>query len=488
MKTEVFNKMFLPKFGAFLLTLLSCQLALAATVSQEREELSSLRRDLAKQEEKLKTLKSEEQSLPDTIAKVQAEAAKTEAEFKAEQTQFYKLKSDHAAAPTDTTERQLRLGEIKFGLAERRHNNAATELNNLQDKQNQLQSSLDSTENAINASRTKIVRQERRLADAIALAEQQEVEKTRAVTKPEPPKVAITAPVIEAPKAEIKVEEPAPVAATPAPAETRIELSEKAFEEFQFAKEKMAATNDLIAAAGANDNANQDQLHLNGPNFNGIPFNYLGNQQYRADVTLHTGRHTFEIEKLRFRVDVPESDDAQVYVFLVDARDKNQLRASYFRQELLSYVDKEVVLKKPAAAIAASTGVIETADGILMSKDDYKEFQFATEKMASTESLAAAAAVGDQPSIVDLQLTNADLGNTPFRYLGNQQYRADLALTSGRHNFRVDSLRFNFVVPDATAAQDYIFLVDAREKGQLRVSYFRKVLLEYADKKVAIAP
>lgn len=500
MKREVFTTMFLPRFGAFLLILCSCQFALGATVNQEKEELASLQRNLNKQEQKLLSIKSDMQSLPTAIASAKDKAAKAETEYKAEKEEFDKLKTNHAASPTDSTERQLRLAEIKFGLAERRYTNAASELEELENSQKELEKSLAATEATISSTKTQINRQQQRVSDAVAAAEKQEAE-----AKKPAPKVAVAAPVIEPPKAQIKVEKPEPVA-PPAPspkqatASDAIALSKSDFDEFQFAKEKMSSTEALVAEASSDERPNFSELTLAGSNFDDIAFSYLGNQQYRTDVTLYSGRYSFRIESLRFRVEVPEDGSPHDFVFLVDARDKNQLRASYFRKALLDYVGKEVVVENakptpaPAPAVAPSiaksperTGVVETPDGILMSKEDFEEFQFAKEKMATTESLAAQDP-NEPPFFSNLNLSNSKIGDVAFTHLGNQQYRADVALTSGRHSFRVDSLRFNIDVPASATPLEFIFLIDGRDKKQLRASYFRKVLLDYADKKVAVAP
>jgi len=486
---EVYTTMSLPKFGAFLLLAFSAQFALAASVSQEKSELASLQRNLAAQEQKLSKVNAELQTLPTALEKAQADLASVEPEYNTEKSAFNKIKIENTASPSESTERQFKLAEIKFGLAERRYQNAKSEVDKLKEREQQLKQELASTETAIKNNRDQVRRQEIRLADTIETEERlaQEAARTKAEQERKA-QLAASKPVIEPPK---PIEpEPAPVVTAPAPSKT-VELTPAEIEELNFAKAKMSETEQLVAKASGNDNPSFSNLSIDGSNFEDIPFQHLGNNQYRADVTLHAGRHSFQIEDLRFRVDVPDTYTAgQVYVFLVDGSDRNRLRASYFRKELLNYFDKEVVTVQPKPTMAdnvAAQGVVETAEGILMSKEEYKEFQFAKEKMAETEKAVAQTSSGDKANIDNLQLRNSDIGDLPFEYLGNQQYRADVALPSGRHAFRVESLKFNVDVPQASGAQEYTFLVDAREKNNLRASYFRKFLLNYANEEVAVA-
>ena len=487
--------MSLPKFGAFLLLCLCCNFSFGATVNQEREELSSLKRNLSRQEDKAANLKAEIQNLPDALAKAQDDFNKAEAEYLPEKESFTKIKAEHASSPSANTERQLKLAEIKFGLAERRYEKAKEDLTELQNKESSLTKELATAENAIKNGQAQIKRQEQRLADAIAneakLKREAEIAKEEQERKA---RLAVTKPVIEPPKADIAVSAPAPVptpVAQPAPVSNIVELTKDEVKELEFAKEKMASLEKAVASASAKDNPTYNNLQLSGPNFDGIPFQHLGAEQYRTDVTLHPGEHSFRIETLRFDVDVPgKFADAQDYVFLVDASDRNRLKASYFRKDLLKYFDKEIAIVQPQLSFAekvAKAGIIETPDGIFMSEQDYKEFKFAKEKMSDTDELIASASSNDSPNITDLTLRNTDLGDVTFSYLGNQQYRADKALPSGRHTFRIERLRFNIEVPDSAAAQDYIFIVDARDKNNLRASYFRRSLLDYIGKEVAVA-
>ena len=488
--------MSLPRVSALLILSVFCQFVFSATVNQEKEELSSLQRNLDRQEQKLASLKSELQKLPADLNKAQSDFDKAAAEYNAEKPNYDKLKQAHASAPSDSTERQLKLAEIKFGLAERRYDNAKADLDKLKIKDQALKSDIAKTESDIQASESKIRQQERRLADAVETAERLARESARAKQEQDQKaQLAAVAKPIQPPKAEIKIAAPEP---TPPKVEEEkpkpnnvVQLTEEENKELQFAKEKMAEVNSRLADKAADDRPNFSSLELGGSNFEDIPFQYIGDQLYRTDVTLYKGRHSFRVDDFRFQMDVPDSvEGPQVYVFLIDASSRGRLKASYFRKDLLGYFDKEVVIVKPEPTLAekvAKSGVIETPDGVFMSKDEYKEFQFAKKKITELETLVASAKSDDKPNFDVLELRNSDLGDTPFQYLGNQQYRLDIPVAGGRQTFRIDSLQFNVDIRQADTPQVYVFLVDARDKNSLRASYFRKGLLNYADKEVAVA-
>lgn len=474
------------------LTLIACclcsQLALSDSVSNEQEELAALKQQFAQAQNDLQRLQQESKSLPDDLQEAQAALTSAEAELSQEQVALTQAKIAHNANPSKSTERQVRLAEIKAGLSETRVRTATRNSTKLQESQANMQQTLATASSKVNSLQAAIRSQEQRLANAIVEAEverrrqQERAQRPEPVIKPEAPKVAIQAPVIPPPVVE-ETPEPEPVASQPQlqpTASTVITLSEQEYQEYVFAKQKITAARQLAEEAPANDNPAYRDLLLKGNNIDNQVFTYLGNQQYRTDVALETGAHNFRIEGVRFRVEAPESETPIEYVFLVDATDRERFKVSYFRKSMLAYVGQQVAKAKPAPTVEQAPEKI-VVNGVTLTEPQYDEYLFAKEKYLESELLASDAPTDDQANFSELMLDGPDNLQFNFTYLGNQQYRADASLPSGRHRMKVDGLRFRVDVPRSDKPLDYIFLVDARDKDRLRASYFRKEWLSLVD-------
>lgn len=482
MNFKVFTTLLTPQKVALVLTLLGCQLASGATVNQEKERLAELQQDLVRQEQQIPSIEAEIKSLPEKITEAQNAVSTAEAELSAEQKVFDELKNSHDTSPSDISERKLKLAEIKLGVASTKVRSETRSLERLQGKQKELQDSLANAKSAVESVRSKIQGQEKQLQKTIELARQQELEaaKPKPILPPKPaPKIVVAQPVIAAPKQEVAQPTPS-VAKTQMRSEEKsdkneiISLPEPDFKKFEFAKEQMAMIKQ-IAAEGSSSQQASEELFLSGKDIENVIFTHLGNDQYRADAFLPSGRQSYRIKGLKFQLEISELDSTQEYVFLVDAREKNDLNARYFKKKWLSFFDKKVVQ-------APETIPEENKE------EEYNASKVAKQRLAAAEAIAAEAEGKDQPNHDDMQLSGSDIKTADFSYMGNQQYRVDVVLPSGRQDFRVKGLRFQLDIPKSAKAEEYVFIVDARDKNDLEASYFKKDLLSYDEKDVAATP
>jgi len=212
-------------------------------------------------------------------------------------------------------------------------------------------------------------------------------------------------------------------------------------------------------------------------------FEYLGNDQYRVDVALPSGRQIFRIEDLRFRAEIPDANEDQTYVFLLDARDPNQLRASYFKQSLLDYIGKNPVVKDDGSGSARSgarTAVAQQrANDLGLSEADAFALEVAREEMARIEKRLAEAPAQDEPFFSRLTLNSRATSVVEFEYIGNDQYRLETKVPAGNHRLRVNRQRFRLEVPEADDGETYVFLVDATRPSRLQMMAFKKSLLAH---------
>lgn len=461
---------------------LTCQFAVSSSVSNEREELVALEKQMSQVDAAIGSAKSEAEALPSRVEKAQSALQKADAEYEAEQAVLSKAQQEQAASPSESSKRQVRLAEIKAGLAETRKRTAERNLEKVKDQLQTAEQKIADAESRKTALAGNIQAQQRRLDDAIALEAKQKEEQAKktaaAAVKPKAPAVAIKAPELPkpAPQPEPKVSPEPVVAKTPVKSENPdiIRLAEGDYDSYLFAVEQFSLAQEN---AGRKNVQAVEGLSLNGSDIDSVAFVHLGNHQYRADVILSRGKQDFRIRGLKFQLDISREDAKQEFVFLVDARNINDMHARYFKKQYLSYMGKTVLKVEKKPSIDPS----DVEKELLLAKE---ASQAAKARLAETESLASA--VGNVvPDYDELVLAGSEIENSKFDYLGNHQYRVDVPLKGGRQDFRVRGLRFQLNIPKSESLEEYVFLVDAREKNDLKASYFKKDLLSFGSQAAA---
>lgn len=122
----------------------------------------------------------------------------------------------------------------------------------------------------------------------------------------------------------------------------------------------------------------------------------------------------------------------------------------------------------------------------VLSAEDFEAFETARSAMQRAEEAIASDPDSD-PRFSNLLLTGSDIDDISFTHLGADQYRAEVVLPSGRHRFRIDSLRFRTTISAENAGETYVFLVDASDRARLKAAYFKKYLLSFLDKEPVLA-
>jgi len=259
-------------------------------------------------------------------------------------------------------------------------------------------------------------------------------------------------------------------------------LSVADYEAFQTAKAAMERAESKIARE-PNANARFNNSQLTGSDIPDTAFTHLGANQYRADVVLPSGRQSFRIDSLRFRVTISPDNAGETYVFLVDASDRVQLKASYFKEYLLNYLDSEPkVAVEAASAAKAEEEALETitlASGktVSLSEDDAYALEIAREHSQLLQDIVREGK--GTPSFSNLSISGDQIENTAFEHLGQDQYRVEVTVRAGRQNIKVNRSSFRIDIPDADEGERYLFFVDASRPSRLQLTYYKKSILDY---------
>ncbi|BFM16415.1 hypothetical protein R50073_25980 [Maricurvus nonylphenolicus] len=235
-----------------------------------------------------------------------------------------KATHSHKMASRGVRSRTKRLERVEGNLAE------------LQAQLQEQQEQLDDDKNRIQEQQERIITvradlerkaKQRELADAKAKADA-----AKQAQKPAPV-VAKPKPVVEpepVPQPKPKVVE----APKPAP---KTELSELDKEALAFAQKEVARLEKLLAD-GSTGRPIFKRLVLKGNRTKPVNFEFLGQNQYRAEVVVAQGKQIFEIGKHKYRRTIPASDNGETYVFIFDAKRPSRPRMVMFKKSLLDNI------------------------------------------------------------------------------------------------------------------------------------------------------
>ncbi|MEX1032697.1 MAG: hypothetical protein WDZ30_05010 [Cellvibrionaceae bacterium] len=134
-----------------------------------------------------------------------------------------------------------------------------------------------------------------------------------------------------------EAEEEEPVKLVTLPSGESVAMSEEDAYALEIAREHTALLEDL-AQEEETIGARFSELTISGSSLNTTPFEYVGHNQYRAEVTVQAGRQLVEINRGSFRIEIPDVDDGETYLFYVDASRRNRLQLTYYKKAILNYL------------------------------------------------------------------------------------------------------------------------------------------------------
>lgn len=454
------------KVMLFILGFTLAPFTLAATVSQEREKLDNLQQTLRIQQQKLAEVESEAQEYPDKIADVQAAMQNEQAELDKLSGELTQLKTADAASNVDNS-REINLKEHAVRMAERGVKREQRSLERLQRYQDNLNNDATTIRGTIARLDNQIARQQRLVTDLEAQTQG-----------------APVAPPAAAPARVAKVD-PAPAVNVPppkpAPAQSPV-LSQDEYDAFLVAKEVSEKL------AGLTMEEDKSPIEMEGSDISDTSLNYVGGKHYRGEAAVVAGKQTIEVGRNnRFRIDIPDGDDGETYVFVADNTSRRQMQVSYFKKSLLGYIgqnpvvakDKSSVASAPAAEEGMTRVTLPSGDTVEMTEQDAYAFEIAREQVELLADLQQEE-VPVQPHFTDLKLTGNRLdSDVTFEHLFQNQYRAETRVESGRQVIRVDGKRYRIDVPDEDDGETYVFYVDATDSLRPQITFFKKSLLAH---------
>lgn len=463
---------------------LFAQLAFGASVAEEEQKLTVLQQSLAAERAELSEMQTELETYPTKLTTTENDLASAEQELKTVNAEVAELQSKVKEEPTQQAERELTLKQHAARMSERRVRSETRMLERYSRYVDDLREDAGKAEQNIAQLQERIASQRQRVAEA-----RSEASKPAAKVSQAPPRPAKTvdqpAPAPEAPQ-------PAPAPqAEPVAANTEQEnelpaLSKEDFEALQLAKSTMARVEE-VTAAGSNSRPRHSNLRLTGSSIADVAFTHLGANQYRAEVILPSGRQRFRIDSLNFRTDISPENAGETYVFIADASNGARLSASYFKKSLLDYLGTEPALaSEEAFAEEASaekemdmqTVELPSGDRVELSEEDAYAVEIAREHSTVLEELAREEDAGSPP-FSSLSLTGSNLTAVDFEYLGHSQYRAEVAVQSGRQSVSINRGSYRIDIPDADDGEVYLFFVDATRRNRLLLTYYKKSILDY---------
>lgn len=463
----------------FLLSLLvTGQAAMGATVAAEQQRLAALQQSLDNQQSALRELEAELETYPAKLQEAQGEVETAEAELSKANGELADAQAAAKAEPTPLAEREVNLKELAVRMAQRRVRSENRMLERYTRYRDNLQDDIEKAKRGLATLETRIEQQQRRVELAREEASRPKPPRT-------PPQVAQPAPKSEpAPKAAAApAPEPQPqprAVAKPEPPQPPA-LDPEEFEAFELARDTMQEVQKLVAKDG--NTSDSRTLRLSGSDIKDVPFEYLGAGQYRAEVALPSGRQLFRIDDLRFRATISPENAGEIYVFMVDARDRRRLSATYFKKSLLDYIGRNpVVVETETDAgeeeLETTEVTLPSGKSVELSEDDAFSLEIAREHQALLQELKAEKDSEDA-FFSNLTLSGNWVESTPFKYIGHRWYVAEVKVQAGRQSIRVNRGSFRIEIPDSDEGEVYLFYVDASRPTRLELTYYKKSILDY---------
>ncbi|WP_444935525.1 hypothetical protein ACJJIW_14345 [Microbulbifer sp. JMSA004] len=299
-------------------------------LTAEKNRLARLEQSLENRSVVLEDIENELLSYEYKLEQAQKSLDELRLEYEASRQELNQANRAHESSSNSDTERRLKKAKHAFAMAERGVDSRSRRLDFIKENHQQLQQKLVEEKQAVVDAKAKISAQQDKISamveDMLAKAEASErraaMAKAAAVTeKPKPPKIRAQ---VEPPKRE-----------EPAKEEVTIKR-EIDGELLEYVKRETARLNDLLADEEGNDRKTFNNLEMRPIGGERVPFEFLGENQYRLVTTVESGRQTYKINTWKFRRTIPAEDDGARYVFIFDARRLSRPRLVMYPEYVLA--------------------------------------------------------------------------------------------------------------------------------------------------------
>lgn len=488
--------------------------SVANTVNQEKAKLTNLQQALTKQQQNYADIQDEIKDYPEKLKSARDDLVNSELELDKAKAELQNLKIE-ASKPGADLERDIKLKEHSVKMAERRASREGRSLERVKRDEGALQEEATKIKSTVDRLTRQVQAQERQVAETEAIARRQEQE-----IKTPKPVVDIPAPPVAAPAVARPAPQPAPrpapapvrqtetVRAVPdpipaeqlpalnsretvaaqAPATAKPTLAEEDYEAYLVAER---VTNELKIKA--TKGGNYDDITLKGSDIADTTLTHVGERSFRGEAIVVAGDQRLRVKNNRFRMSVPERDDGETYVFVVDQKKVSKPKVFYFKKSLTAFIGTNPIVKptakasQPAVAAkpqAAAPAVARTANvqkpaptNGNLSEDDLEGIEVAREQVALLEDLKSLEGT-DKPFFDRLTLSGKSLESAVnMEYLYRDQYAAETVVEAGRQLVKVNTKKFRIVIPEQDDGETYMFYIDASNPQRLQLTFFKKSLM-----------
>ncbi|MGI1678456.1 MAG: hypothetical protein K6L75_06995 [Cellvibrionaceae bacterium] len=475
-------------------------LSLADTVNQERAKLSNLKQTLAKQQQNYSDIQEEIKDFPEKLKDAQEDLKNAEAELEKAKSDLQNLKIE-ASKPGADLDRDIKLKEHSVKMAERRASREGRSLERVRRDEGGLQEEANKIKGTVDRLTRQVSAQERQVTETEAIARRQELEARTpkptipapapVIIKPAAPKIVETVRPTPVPVAAEKVPEIVAKKVTAPPAPKQIKLSDNDYEAYLVAERITKELEEKAKIGGE-----QPNITLRGSDIANTTLNHVGDKSFRGETTVVAGDQRIRVKNTRFRMSIPDEDDGETYVFVVDQKKANKPKVYYYKKSLVALIgtnpikmqpseksgQQQSVVAKPTKAVPKSIASTSTTkpklSGNNLSAVDLEGLEIAKEQMALLEDLKGGEGK-DKPLFDWLTLSGKNIA-TPVKmeYLYQEQYSAETVVEAGRQLIKVNSKKFRIVIPEEDDGEVYMFYVDASNPQRLQLTFFKKALLD----------
>ncbi|WP_139304781.1 hypothetical protein [Microbulbifer marinus] len=305
-----------------------------ATLTAEKNRLARMEQSLENRMVEVEDIENELLSYEYKLERAKESLDKARQHYEESRAELQKAERDHQLNGDSDTERQLSKAKHGFAMAERGVDSRNRRVEFIQTNFDELKAQLDAEQKAITQTKSRISAQENKVAEMVSamLAKAEAAQRTAAaaknvapVNRPQLPAPTVAA-VEEAPKKEV-VAEPA------------AEVREVDPELLDYVKRERARLDKLLADNSGEGKHTFRNLELRPSRGEALPFEFLGQNQYRLIAPVEAGRQTYKINTWKFRRTIPADDDGVRYVFIFDARRLSRPRLVMYPEYVLSRLD-----------------------------------------------------------------------------------------------------------------------------------------------------
>ncbi|WP_444930552.1 hypothetical protein ACJJIF_01865 [Microbulbifer sp. SSSA002] len=303
-------------------------------LTAEKNRLARLEQSLENRSVGLEDVENELLSYEYKLEQAQKSLDELRLEYEASRQELNQATRAHESSSNSDSERRLKKAKHAFAMAERGVDSRSRRLDFIRENYQQLQQKLVEEKQAVADTKLKISVQQDRISrmveDMLAKAEASErrAALARAAAATEKPKP----PVVRA-----QVEPPKPKEPVKKPVKEEVVVKRAIDPDLlDYVREEKQRLDTLLADKEGNDRQTFRSLELRPVGGERIPFEFLGENQYRLVTTVESGRETYRINTWKFRRTIPAEDDGVRYVFIFDARRLSRPRLVMYPEYVLA--------------------------------------------------------------------------------------------------------------------------------------------------------